>query len=159
MTASVREATQRDMEALIGLLYESDVLHWDALPDHFDDPGEPARREDFVNHLLNEENGVILVAELGGVVVGLIQLAFFDNRSGPFRRKHPHAHIGDVVVTSEQRRTGIGRLLMGAAHDWAKARGANEIDLNVWDVNRDATAFYESLGYQTTQHTMSKRLE
>lgn len=65
MTTSIREATSGDVQALIGLLYESDTLHWNALPDHFDDPGEPARREGFVNHLLDEENGVFLVAELG----------------------------------------------------------------------------------------------
>ncbi len=156
---SVREATARDMEALIGLLYESDILHWNALPDHFDDPGEPARGQAFVNHLLDEENGVILVAESAGRVIGLIQLAVFDERSGPYRRKHPHAHIGDVVVASDHRRAGVGRLLMAAAHDWAKARGAAEIELNVWQFNRDATALYESLGYQTTQHTMRKLLD
>ena len=159
MNCSIREATAQDTDALIGLLYESDILHWNALPDHFDDPGEPARGEDYVNHLLDEENGAILVAELAGVIVGLVQLAVFDDRSGPHRRKRPHAAIGDLVVTSEHRRTGIGRMLMAAAHDWAKARGAAEIELNVWDVNRDAAAFYQSLGYETAQRTMSTLLD
>ena len=158
MTTSIREATSSDMETLIGLFYESDVLHWNALPNHFDDPGEPARGEAFVSHLLGEENGVILVAERASEVVGLVHLAVFDERSGPYRRKHPHAHIGDVVVTSEHRRTGVGRLLMAAAHDWAKARGAAEIELTVWDFNRDATALYESLGYQATRRIMRKPL-
>ena len=147
------------MDALIGLLYESNVSHRNALPDHFDELVGPVRREDYVNHLLDEANGVILVAELEGVVVGLIQLAVFDERSGPYRRKHPHAHIGDIVVSGEHRRTGVGRMLLAAADGWAKARGAEEIELTVWDFNTDATALYKSLGYQTTWRIMSRRLE
>ena len=147
------------MDAQIGLLYESDVFHRNALPDHFDHLGEPARAEGYVNHLLDEANGVILVAELEGVVVGLVQLAVFDERSGPYRRKRRHAAIGDVVVTSEHRHAGVGRMLMAAAHDWAKARGAAEIELTVWDFNEDATALYESLGYETTRRTMLRPLE
>lgn len=159
MKTSIREATSDDLPTLIELLYESDIFHWNALPGHFEIPGEPARTEDYVNHLLDEENGVILVAERGGQIIGLVQLAFFDERSGPYRRRHPHAAIGDVAVTAEHRRTGVGRLLMAAAHDWAQARGAAEIELTVWDFNEDATALYESLGYQTTRHTMRKLLE
>ncbi len=159
MTASIREATSNDLPRLIELLYESDILHWNALPDHFAIPGEPARAEDYVNHLLDEENGVILVAELEGVVIGLIQLAVFDERSGPYRRKHPHAHIGDIVVSGEHRRAGVGRMLMAAADGWAKARGAEEIELTVWDFNSDAIALYESLGYTITKRTMLRSLE
>ena len=142
------------MEALIGLLYESDVLHRSALPDHFDHLGEPARGEAYVNHLLDEANGVLLVAELEGAVVGLVQLAVFDERSGPYRRKRQHAAIGDIVVTSEHRRAGVGRLLMADADDWARVRGAAEIELTVWDFNSNAAALYESLGYETTRRTM-----
>ena len=147
------------MEALSGLLYESDVFHRNALPDHFDHLDEPARAEGYVNHLLDEANGVILVAELEGVVVGLVQVAVFNERSGPYRRKRPHAVIGDLVVASEHRHAGVGRMLMAAAHAWAKARGAAEIELTVWDFNSDATALYKSLGYQTTRRIMSRRLE
>ncbi len=159
MTISIREATSRDIDALIGLLYELDVLHWEALPGHFDDPGEPARAETFVSHLLSEENGVVLVAELEGEVIGLVQLAVFDERYGPYRRKHPHAHIGDIVVSGEHRRAGVGRMLMDAADGWAKARGAEEIELTVWNFNSNATALYESLGYKTTKRTLLKPLE
>ena len=156
MTTSIREATPQDMEALIGLLYESDVLHWNALPDHFGAPGKPVRIEFYVKHLLDEGNGVILVAERNDAILGLVQLAVFDVRSGPHPRKRPHAKIGDLVVTSEHRRSGVGRMLMAAANDWAKARGAAEIELEVWDFNREAAAFYDSLGYQTAKRTLSK---
>ncbi|MCH8010121.1 MAG: GNAT family N-acetyltransferase, partial [Chloroflexi bacterium] len=88
-----------------------------------------------------------------------VQLAVFDERSGPYRRKRRHAAIGDVVVTSEHRHAGVGRLLMAAASDWAQAKGAAEIERTVWDFNRDATALYKSLGYHTTKRMMLRPLE
>jgi ribosomal protein S18 acetylase RimI-like enzyme len=32
----------------------------------------------------------------------------------------------------------------------------NEIELNVWQVNRGATAFYERLGYEIIRRTMKR---
>ncbi len=93
------------------------------------------------------------------VEVPNVQLAAFDERNGPHPRTWPHAKIGDIVVTREHRRSGVGRMLMAAASDWAKARGAAEIELTVWDFNRDATALYESLGFQATKRTMLRRLD
>ena len=159
MTTTIREATTQDVPAIILLLYESDILHWDARPDHFGNPGEPVRVEDYVEHLLEEENGVILVAERENATVGLIQLATFDQQSGPHPRDRPHAKIGDIVVTREHRRSGVGRMLMAAASDWAKARGATEVELTVWDFNSNAKALYESLGYRTTRRTMLRPLD
>lgn len=159
MTSTIREATAQDMPEIILLLYESDIFHWDALPDHFGNPGEPVRVEHYVKHLLDEENGVMFVAERENAIVGLVQLAAFDQRAGPHPREWPHAKIGDIVVTRESRRSGVGRMLMAAATDWAKARGAAEIELEVWDFNGNARALYESLGYKTTKRTMLRRLD
>ena len=48
---------------------------------------------------------------------------------------------------------------MAAVHEWARDRGALEIELGVWDFNSDATALYESLGYRSAHRTMSMRLD
>ncbi len=53
---------------------------------------------------------------------------------------------------------GIGRRLMDEAQAWASARGATSIELNVYEFNEDAIAFYERLGYRTLSRKMSKEL-
>ena len=51
-----------------------------------------------------------------------------------------------------------GEQALAAADRWAKANGAQEIELTVWDFNSAATALYESLGYKTTKRSMLKPL-
>ena len=47
-----------------------------------------------------------------------------------------------------------GVLVILAVGAWALARGVKEIELNVWEVNPDAIAFYERMGYQSIRRTM-----
>ena len=53
----------------------------------------------------------------------------------------------DVGVTAARRRRGLGTLLMAAAEDAARERGARWLGLAVALDNRPARAFYERLGY------------
>ena len=58
------------------------------------------------------------------------------------------ADILTVGVTSEHRRTGIARKLMALITDWAVARDANAMILEVKTDNGEAISLYESLGYE-----------
>jgi ribosomal protein S18 acetylase RimI-like enzyme len=61
-------------------------------------------------------------------------------------------------VREDCRRRGIGRRLVREAERWARARGAEEIELNVWEFNASAQALYERLGYATFSRRMGKPL-
>ena len=50
----------------------------------------------------------------------------------------------------DARRSGAGRLLVGAVTDWAVAGGAGDIDLWVMRDNTAALHFYASLGFAVT---------
>jgi GNAT superfamily N-acetyltransferase len=47
---------------------------------------------------------------------------------------------------------------MERAHAWALDKGINQIQLNVWEFNEGAIAFYEKLGYTVASRTMWKSL-
>ncbi len=53
-----------------------------------------------------------------------------------------------LAVSPDQRRTGLGRVLMAAAEDWLRARGAPKLQLMVREDNAVALDFYESLGLE-----------
>lgn len=159
MTLSVRTANERDLDAIVGLLHESDVFHQRQAPDFLLDSGAPLRAEEYVTHLLNEDNGTIIVAEEEGSIVGLVQMAFYERRREPTIKIRPFAIIGDVVVTEERRGTGVGKALMAAAEAWARERGAVEIELGVWEFNDPAIGLYEAIGYRIRRHTMMKPLD
>jgi ribosomal protein S18 acetylase RimI-like enzyme len=57
--------------------------------------------------------------------------------------------LEDLYVTGEARGKGLGRALVNAAFERARARGCRRIELDVNEVNTNAIAFYESLGFST----------
>lgn len=58
------------------------------------------------------------------------------------------AEIYEVVVAPAQRRRGLGRALMAALTNHAKAAGTRKIHLEVAADNAAARALYEGCGYQ-----------
>ena len=69
------------------------------------------------------------------------------------------AIVENLAVRSDLRRAGIGQALMDRVYRWARAQGAVEVELTVYEFNEPAIAFYTSLGYETSSRRMSKRLE
>ena len=56
--------------------------------------------------------------------------------------------IGGLGVVALARRKGIGRTLMEAEHEQARARGVRELSLEVIEANDAAFRLYEELGYE-----------
>jgi GNAT superfamily N-acetyltransferase len=54
---------------------------------------------------------------------------------------------------------GIGYQLFQACVAWAKSKGADSLDLMVWNFNKDAIAFYERQGMESLNRTMSLTLK
>ncbi|NDJ16499.1 GNAT family N-acetyltransferase [Myxacorys almedinensis] len=69
-----------------------------------------------------------------------------------------HAHIFLLYVAPPHRRQGIGAALMRQAEAWAKAKGAPQIGLQVFETNQPALNLYRSLGYHTQSFWMTKPL-
>jgi GNAT superfamily N-acetyltransferase len=58
--------------------------------------------------------------------------------------------VEDVVVDQQWRGRGVGRLLMTATSDWAKAKKVSRLQLLADSNNEPALDFYRSQGWQTT---------
>jgi GNAT superfamily N-acetyltransferase len=61
------------------------------------------------------------------------------------------AELGGLVVARDQRRRGVGRLLLAHAQNWAKAQGIDKLRIRSRVNRSDAHAFYEYLGCQLTK--------
>jgi GNAT superfamily N-acetyltransferase len=57
--------------------------------------------------------------------------------------------LEDLYVRDDARRGGVGRSLVAAAIERARARGCRRMELDVNEQNADALAFYRSLGFTT----------
>jgi GNAT superfamily N-acetyltransferase len=158
MEYTIREATPNDHETLLPVLDEGDAHHRHALPHSFCEPDGPSRSKAYLNTLLADDNAAIFVAKCEGQIVGEVSIALRETRDIPILVPRQHAVVDNLIVLPAYRRAGIGRAMMERAHRWALDKGVTEVELNVWELNIGATAFYEVLGYATTRRTMSKHL-
>lgn len=94
-------------------------------------------------------DGLFLVAEIDGVVVGTL-MAGYDGHRGS---------INYVGVLPGNRKMGIGRALVSEAEKLLVERGCPKINLQVRTENLEAVEFYRRLGYETFEVVdMGKRL-
>ena len=104
----------------------------------FDDPIDHAK----LTHYLSQPGHHLFVAIEKGVVVGQLTALSYqhpENRPGDF-------YIDEVGVSPSTRRRGIATRLMAAALTLGKQLGCAEAWLGTEINNREAQAFYESLG-------------
>ncbi len=108
--------------------------------------------------LMAGDGGTILVADsrdgLSGLVVALLRAP----RSHPLLIARKIVEIDNVVVRHDCRRRGIGRRLIEASIEWARARGADDVEVAVHDFNAEAAAFYAALGFDMSVHWLRRRL-
>jgi ribosomal protein S18 acetylase RimI-like enzyme len=63
--------------------------------------------------------------------------------------------IDEIGVLATEQGQGIGRRLVDAAVAWARAKGASGIELQVYEFNEGAIAFYEHVGFCTIRRAMA----
>ena len=159
MEISVRKATADDYNSLCELFNEIDALHRDNLPHIFQKPSGTAREQDYYSGLIADENVALFVVEVGENLVGFVHAIIRDTPAISVFVPRRYAIVDGIVVKSEFQNHGIGRILMDKMQEWASARGATSIELNVYEFNETAISFYERLGYQTFSRKMSKELK
>ena len=57
--------------------------------------------------------------------------------------------VNEFGVDPAYRRRGVGKALIDRAKAWAKEQGFDRLELNMWEFNQDALAFYEAVGFRT----------
>ena len=95
----------------------------------------PARRKRWLESYARSDS-VTFVADVEGRIVGMASL-----------EGDGVAELG-MLVAKDWRGKGIGKLLMEALIEWARAVGAHKISLQVWPHNDAAVRLYERFGFE-----------
>jgi GNAT superfamily N-acetyltransferase len=140
----VRAATESDLPRVAELMNLGGVTG--RAPRETPDDLEPYRR---ALRDIEDGSGGVLVAELGGEVVGVCQLIVFRHLQA---RGGLCAEIESVHVHPMHRSCGIGTMLMRAVMKRAQALGCYRVQLTSNEVRHDAHRFYERLGF-TPSHS------
>jgi ribosomal protein S18 acetylase RimI-like enzyme len=157
MDITVEQATPSDFEQIGRVFAEENRFHAELLPDRFQ-VVEPIMTPEWFEAVLSSPEQVLLVARAAGQVVGVLLIQEMTNPDDDIYRPRRYLYVDELMVAGAFRGRGIGRQLMEAAAHWALERGIEEIELNVWERNLAAIAFYEHLGYTTVRRRMKRNL-
>ncbi len=154
----IRRAVEKDYEVYCDLFFEINELHRLALPDIFQQPAGKIIDQEYFLSLLKDEQVAIFFAEDEGKAAGFVFILIRDTPPNPLLARRRYGVVDTLVVRPAFQRTGVGRVLMHKAEEWAVRQGISEIELNVYEFNQGAQAFYQRLGYVTYSRKMSKKL-
>jgi ribosomal protein S18 acetylase RimI-like enzyme len=131
---AVRRGEVADAEAIGRLLHDFNR--------EFDEPTpSPAWLAGRVRELVAEGQITVLLA--GGGPDGLAVLRFRPQIWSPALE----CYLAELYVVPDRRGRGLGRALMEAAVELARAKGADYMDLGTGEDDVAARALYESLGF------------
>ena len=136
--SGVRVASAADAAAVGALLDEFNREFGDPTPG----PAQLARR---IEQLIGEGDTAVLLAGCGpdGLAVLRLRQAIWSDDL--------ECYLAELYVKPALRRRGLGRALMRAAMELARARGAGHMDLGTGEQDVAARALYESLGFSNRE--------
>lgn len=140
----IREYTSSDIEAITELM--SDLDH----------PASKPQMQKRMEIISSNPMYLTLVAELDGIVIGMIGLRQLYG----YEYDHPVIQISALVTKAEYRGLGIGQALMKQAEAWAQECGASTLVLTSGNrpEREGAHQFYQRLGYSITGSRFTKTL-
>ncbi|MCB0046515.1 MAG: GNAT family N-acetyltransferase [Caldilineaceae bacterium] len=159
MNLHIRPATAGDFVLLCELAAAVHALHRARLPRIFQAPEGPVWDEERYRAWLDDENVVLFLAEIDGRPAGYAYAVLRIAPALPIFTPRCYAVVEDIGVAAAAQGQGVGRSLMERVQAWATAQGATTVELNVYEFNQGARAFYAGLGYATLSRKMSKTLE
>ena len=92
--------------------------------------------------LLPRPDAAVFVACESDRIVGFVHVAAVSSLLS-----EGYAEVLGLVVLRDQRRRGIGRVLVRAAEQWSMRAGFNRVRLRSGAQRGDAHRFYERIGY------------
>ena len=136
MPLVIRQAATHDLEQVSAL--------FNAYRQFYEQPNDHQLATQFIKDRLNQQDSILFIAEdETQKAVGFCQIypTFCSVIAAPI------GVLYDLFVASSSRKMGAGKLLMLAAHDYAKNNGFARLDLTTAKTNLAAQALYEQLGW------------
>lgn len=127
----IRRATEADapaLTALINLAFQVERFFLDS------------DRLDLAEVLDRLRKGVFLLEELDGRMLACVYIEL----------RGDHAYLGLLSVDPSLQGTGLGKRLVDAAEEFARASDSRHMDLNVVNLREELPPFYRKLGYSET---------
>ncbi|KOO50358.1 GNAT family N-acetyltransferase [Priestia koreensis] len=154
MMITYRPANTQDYHEVNKLLSDTQRLHAEMLPMNFEKNATVLSPTQYQSMLFYSTND-ILVAVYNQEIVGVSVVELMYT---PAVNQYPPrytAYIQYFGVHRDHRHRGIGKQLFHVSKEWAKQKGASDLQLTVWSVNNNAVKFYEGVGMHELNKLMT----
>ncbi len=154
----VRFARNDELGQVNVLRKQVNELHVDGAS-HIFKPGFPKELRDYIYTIWDDPKQKIVVAEQNGNICGFAVLNHIVRPENHFMFTRDFLDIDEFGVDEKHQRQGIANAMIAFICDYAKAEGLHRIELNMWEFNRGALAFYETEGFSTYRRYMEMRFD
>lgn len=149
----IRFARQNDLEQINVLRKQVHELHVKGKPEIFKQ-GFPSGLRDYINEIYRDPQKKIVVGEKDGTICAFAVLNHIVRPETPYMHERDYLDIDEFCVDVAFRRQGIATRMIGYIRNYAQNMGFDRVELNMWEFNQDALAFYESAGFTTYRRYM-----
>ena len=154
--ASVRKAEKRDIQALMALLHQVNMVHYEIRPDLFK-PHTTKYDEAELEAVLDDASKPIFVFD-DGRVKGHAFCQVSEVRDHRLLQDIKTLYIDDICVDASARGQHIGKALYEYVRYCARSIGCYNITLNVREGNDSALSFYKNMGMSVQKTGMESIL-
>lgn len=153
-----REAIESDYNEILILKKQVHKFHYMNKKEFYMHTETPITKSDFINIIVNKQCSIYIIEKNKKVCAyAITKVLNFKNNS--LIKSHKRLFIDDICVNSSLRKKGIGKLLMSKLEGLCRLEGYQFIDLNVWNFNDQAIAFFKNFGMNTSMLRMEKEVE
>ena len=152
-----RFAEYPDLERVNELRIQVNAIHVEGKPEVFK-PGFPDELRAYVYEIFRDPAKRVAVCETDGVITAFAVLSHIVKPETPYTFGRDFLDIDEFCVDAGYRRRGIAKELVSFIRDYAVSEGFTRLELNMWEFNTDALAFYESVGFTTYRRYMEMKL-
>ncbi len=146
-------AQEKDLNRVNELRKQVNDLHVVGKPEVFK-PGFCDELRNYIQTIFRDPEQRIVVAEQDGKICGFAVLHHIYKPENPFMYERDFLDIDEFCVDEAFRRQGVASAMVAFIKNWAKDQGYHRIELNMWEFNQDALAFYEQAGFVTVRRYM-----
>lgn len=153
----IRFAKENELVRVNELRKQVNDLHVEGKPEVFK-AGFNDELRDHVYDIWNDPEQEIVVADSDGIICGFAVLHHIVKPATPFMYERDFMDVDEFCVDKEYRRQGVASEIITFIRKYAKEKGFNRIELNMWEFNQDALAFYEAVGFKTYRRYLEMKV-
>lgn len=153
MSITVRTAIRDELDKVNLLRRQVNDVHVSGRPDIFR-AGFSDELRDHIYEQFDSGEYAVIVAIADDRIVGFAVTTVIHKPLSPYNNARSFYRVDEFGVDEEYRRKGVATALIAYIKDDAKGKGLDRVELDMWEFNEGALAFYEAAGFRTYRRYM-----